>query len=388
MKQARSQESLVRAAKDLRSSRLDLSCPTSDIRVSQDLQHLFVGDHKGRFTDHSFRQMCSRLKIPNEYAIRCRDGEYNWRENATATMSRAPFMADQINNWLEHPVRDSRRLVRGVIDSNTSNVDWRAYLSNQYFPLDSYDLLIRVLQACEEVEHIVGRVMWASGDINQDSMAVKLVFPGTRKTVRSRREGDVVQWGLFISNNEVGLGKWKIHGFVEFLICTNGMISSRTLTDQDGVKLTTDHVHRGKALPLALEDGIQWSDDVYAAANALQLEMVSNTCAHIMNPANLQTEVAMFNSASESVEVRYPDVAIKRLAQREAHVGLTEFEERSIVNRLFTSRDMSKFGLAQAICSQEVASGLDYARATQFEQLAYNVVAMPTTQWEQIARAA
>lgn len=297
-------------------------------------------------------------------------------------------MADQMQNWLEHPVRDSRRLVRGVIDSNTGNVDWRAYLSNQYFPLDSYDLLIRVLQECQNVEHIVGRVMWASGDISQDSMAVKLVFPGMRRTVRSRREGDVVQWGLFISNNEVGLGKWKIHGFVEFLVCTNGMISSRTLTDQDGVKLTTERVHRGGSLPLALEDGIQWSDKVYASANEIQLDMISDTCAHIMNPTNLQTEVAMFNSASESVEVRHPDVAIKRLAQREAHVGLTEFEERSILNRLFTSRDMSKFGLAQAICSQEVASGLDYARATQFEQLAYNVVAMPTAQWEPIARAA
>ena len=388
MKQARTQESLVEAARGLRAARMDLSCPSSDIRVSKDLQHVFVGKHKGRFTDHSFRQMCSHLKVPHEYAIRCRDGEYNWRENATETLSRAPFMADQMNNWLEHPVRDTRRLVRGIVEP-TGNIDWRAYLSNQYFPLDSFDLLTRVLKECQNVEHLIGPARWASGDINQDNMKVKLVFPGLRQTVRSRREGDVVQWGLFISNNEVGLGKWKIHGFVEFLVCTNGMISSRTLVDQNGEKLTTEKTHRGAAIPLTLEDGIQWSDSVYARANEVQLEMISDTCAHIMRPDNLQKEVALFNRASENTyQIQNPESAIKRLAQREAHVGLTEFEERLIINRLFTAGDRSQFGLAQAICSQEVASPLDYARATEFERLAYNVIAMPGAQWEPIARAA
>jgi hypothetical protein len=108
-----------------------------------------------------------------------------------------------------------------------------------------------------------------------------------------------------------------------------------------------------------------------------------------MRPDNLQKEVALFNRASENAyQIQNPESAIKRLAQREAHVGLTEFEERLIINRLFTAGDRSQFGLAQAICSQEVASPLDYARATEFERLAYNVIAMPGSQWEPIARAA
>ena len=393
MKQARTKESLYEAATMLKRNALDIVAPLNQLVMSRDMRTLTAGDHVGNLTPHAFAQLCRHVDVPVDYAVRCRDSEYTQGAEGSiinSTFSRAPLMAQQIANWLEHPVKNSMRLMRGIDPGEGRPVDWRAFLSNRYFPLDSFDLLAMVLKCCQDVEHRFGKVEWASGDINQNEMFVKLVFPGLRREVkRSARVGDVVQWGLYVENNEIGLGRWKLKGFVEFLVCTNGMVSSRVVTDREGNPLVTDKRHVGATLPLEVDSGIQWGDEVYAAAKQLQMNMIEDTIGHLLQPDKLEAEVAVFDRAAGSTQSSNLEVTVQRLAETtKKTIGMSDFEQRLVFNKFFSDGDRSQFGLSQAICSQEVARGLDYARATQFEQLAYNVIALPERQWSTLAVAA
>ena len=77
--------------------------------------------------------------------------------------------------------------------------------------------------------------------------------------------------------------------------------------------------------------------------------------------------------------------AIKRLANDQT---LSDEESKQILHAFLADGDSTQFGLAQAICSDRVAQTLAYDRATAFERLAYNVIAMPRREWSALALAA
>ena len=404
MKQAKTMSNLMREAALYKRSTCDLVAPTTKLHFLDDASTLSVDGLEGQLSDHAFGQMCRSLKVPTEYMLKTRASTFRFLDSAHGSgrewidKSRADLVAAHLNSWLDH--NDPRmQLVRGIEYTTAldgSNIigepprDWRAYLSNHYFAFDSADMLEQTLQVCDNVAHRFGKVVWASGDISQDGMRVKLTFPGlSREVKRSRRVGDIVQWGLYLNNNEVGLGTWGVRGFVEFLVCTNGMVSTRKLVDQAGKPLVMNRRHVGPAQDMSTD--VRWDTDTRRLQRDAQLSMLRDTIAHILRPDVLEHEVQVFDRAAESVLSRNPFNTVERLAKTESLTGkggLSESETNAIFARYIEDDDRSQFGLAQAICSHNITANLTYSRATQFEKLAYNVISLSAPQWERYALAA
>jgi len=394
----------MREAALYKRSTCDLVAPTTKLHFLGDASTLQVGGLLGEMSDHAFGQLCRSLKVPTEYMLNTRASTFRFLNSGQGSgrewvdKSRSNLVADHLNSWLDH--NDPRmQLLRGIeysTDLDGNNIhgqdkrDWRAYLSNHYFAFDSADMLEQTLQVCQGVKDHFGEVVWASGDISQDGMKVKLVFPGLQLPVRhSKRQGDVVQWGLYLTNNEVGLGTWGVRGFVEFLVCTNGMISTRKLLDVNGKPLVMNRRHVGAAQDMSTD--VNWDSETRELQRKAQLSMLRNTIEHILQPDVLEREVQVFNNAAESIISRSPYNTVERLAQPGSlagKAGLSESETNSIFNQYIEGDDRSQFGLAQAICSHNITANLTYARATEFEHLAYNVIALPAPQWERFALAA
>jgi hypothetical protein len=385
-------DTLFERAEQYKSQALDLVAPMTRINVLPDAQELEIGDHVGSMTDHAFAQLCTALQVPTAYAIRCRDSEYekiaepNW---PSKIVSRAPMISEHLNSWLQHPKQDANKLVRGLeINSETiaSTIEWRAFLSDRYFAIHSIDALQAAMSVCNSLKSKYGAPTLASGDVTPDRMFAKITFPGMQREIKSRRRGDVVRWGLMIENNEIGLGKIRARGFADFLWCTNGIVSTRTLLDANGMPLQFERRHVGSKLGLEADAGIQWGDETRAAARDLQLSTLRDTISHILHPDTFEAEVRIFeNAAANDVRVSDGEKSIKKLAKDNL---LSDEESKQILHAFLSDNDPSQYGLGQAICSDRVARTLSYDRATKFEHLAYNVIAMPAREWSSLALAA
>jgi hypothetical protein len=390
MKTAQSLDTLFYRAEQFNKTLVDLVAPMDELRCESegDSMLLHVGDYSGPLTDSAFAQTCRSLKIPVEYATRCLEGSY---EIAGEPIPRAPIIAAHMNHWLRNPVKNANKLIRGIDMSMYHDLDhdlsWRAVLSDHYFPFDSFDMLREAMKVCSGLEKKFGKPQWASGEITPDRMAAKITFPGMQREIKhSRRVGDIVQWGLYIANNEIGSGMWRVRGFCEWLACTNGMVSTRTLLDANGEKLQYERRHVGSKLAIDSDSGIQWGDETRGDAKRLQLSMLRDTIAHILDPATLDTEIRIFeNAAANDLRVVDGEKSIKRLASDQT---LSDEESKQILHSFLADGDSTQFGLAQAICSDRVARTLSYDRATAFERLAYNVIALPRREWSALALAA
>ena len=384
---------LFERAQQYKMQSLDLVAPMTRINVLPDAQQLEIGDHVGSMTDHSFAQLCTALQVPTAYAIRCRDSEYEAPTNIeghSEVIARAPMIATHLNSWLQHPKQDANKLVRGIEwdqASIASTITWRALLSDRYFAIDSFDMLQQAMSVCNSLRSRYGDPVLASGDVTPDRMFAKITFPGMQREIKkSRRVGDIVQWGLFIENNDIGLGKWRVRGFCEWLVCTNGMVSTSTLKDSQGNPLQIERRHVGSKLGLDEDAGIQWGDETRAKARDVQLSMLRDTIEHILQPDTFEAEVRVFeHAAANDVRVSDSEKSITKLAKDNV---LSDEESKQILHAFLSDNDPSQFGLGQAICSDRVARTLSYDRATKFEHLAYNVIAMPAREWNSLALAA
>ena len=76
---------------------------------------------------------------------------------------------------------------------------------------------------------------------------------------------------------------------------------------------------------------------------------------------------------------------IVKLASREFHI--TENEGEGILQHLIEGNDLTLYGLSNAVTrhSQDVDN---YDRATQLESIGYNILSMPSHQWNRINQAA
>ena len=385
MKIGQSLDTLFHRAEQFNKTLVDLVAPMDELRCESDGDSmlLHVGDYNGPLTDNAFAQTCRALKIPVEYATRCLKGSY---EIAGEPIPRAPIIASHINHWLRKPVKNANKLIRGVDMPETVGLSWRAVLSDHYFPFDSLDMLREAMKVCSGLESRYGKPSWASGDITPDRMFAKITFPDMERPIKSSRPGDVIRWGLYLENNEIGGGKWRARGFCEFVVCSNGMVSTRTLRDADGRTLQYERRHVGSKLAIDTEAGIQWGDETRVDAKRLQLSILRDTVAHILRPETIETEIRVFeNAAANDLRVVDGEKAIKRLANDQT---LSDEESKQILHSFLADGDSTQFGLAQAICSDRVARTLSYDRATAFERLAYNVIALPRREWSALALAA
>jgi len=201
MKEGRSLQDLAIELQRQRNSMRDFKAPTSRLSFGDEgvPDHLYIhqGNEVATFgTNNLFmRQLTGWAEIPKKYADRMQ--------------AYAPeLLAKNVNHWLQQT--DETRLVRTL--DNTA----RAFLSHRYRMIDNVDVI-------EAVVPIFGErgITTVSQEITDSHLYLKAV--NTRKTVEVKK-GDKVQFGVVISNSEVGLGAVHVDPLIYTLACENGAI--------------------------------------------------------------------------------------------------------------------------------------------------------------------
>ena len=351
----------------------------------------------GELTDSAFRQLCTKLRIPSQYAEMLRDEEIpsevgdEWSldtgRGMVTKLSRktypkaTPLLSGMINHGLRNGDQNIYRMLRGLLPEETDGTQkWRAILSNQYLPIPSVSILDRAMMHCNNLYKSNGyRAELKSAEVNEDRLYAKFIFPDmVSRALRTRRQNDIVQIGFVLYNNEIGSGSYGVRSFVEFLACTNGMILPKWSTN-----LTK--VHRTGRIEM--DGDIVVSSETRRAQIEASLSELSDMINTVIAPERLErlTKAVEYAASSPDIADAHIQKTVQKIAKAEV---LSETESNAVYQAFIRGNDLGQFGMSQAICSNDVARTLSFERATHLETVAGKVLTMDRGEWSRLAVAA
>lgn len=293
------------------------------------------------------RQLGTHLKIPAAYYDRM--------------LSEYPdLLAQNVNAWFQkEPSKRMLRTMGGIA---------RAFLSNRYRRIDNLEIAKVVLP-------IIGQMQGArfeSCQVTDSRMYIKVVNTRLEAEVVP---GDIVQAGVIISNSEVGQGSVCIQPLVYRLVCSNGMIINDAQTRRN-------HVGR---VNNSEESFLLYSEETLAAEDHAFVLKIQDTVKAAVEEARFSQVVGLMRTAKQAPMNTQDVPGIVRLTSKEFHIS--EDESTGVLKHLIEGNDLTLYGLSNAITrhSQDVES---YDRATELESIGYNILSMPSRQWNRINQMA
>jgi hypothetical protein len=283
------------------------------------------------------------------------------------------LLATNVNEWFKkYP---APRLVR-TLDNKV-----RAFLSDQYRPLENQDLAEAVLPILLDMKLDI-----MSCEITERRLYIKAVDQRLKQDVPSGRKMgdgshvffDTCSPAIIISNSEVGSGTLSVDSGIFTKVCTNmAMIADggmkrrhvgtrNALSDGEAVRhLLTDQTKRAtdKAIWMQVRDVVRGAfDETRFKANTDKL-------------AGL---------AKDKIET---DDVVKVVELSSKQFGFTEGEGKSVLKHLIAGGDLTRYGLFNAVTrtAQDLES---YDRATEFEALGGKIIELPKNDWARLAKAA
>jgi len=303
-----------------------------------------VGEHT--LTPHAHGQIGTYLHIPRRYYSRM--------------LQDAPdLLCTNVNHWL-HQHESHQRLVR-TLDGSV-----RGFLSNSYRSLDHYAFA----EAALEELHQVGDVQVESAAITDTRMYIKAVSSRMEGEVR---KGDIVRWGIALSNSEVGAGKLRIDPLIYRLSCTNGAVAREHVG-------TYSRRHVGSKVISNLDVSQLLSDEAREADDKAFWLATRDIIRSIFDWDSFQRILETLRAAAtRDIKVDVPKVVEVTLK----HHKLPETMHGGILDHLIRDGDLSQFGLGNALTrySQDVES---YDTATQLEEIGADVMAMDERSWSRL----
>lgn len=293
------------------------------------------------------RQLGTHLKIPASYYDRM-------------LAAYPELLAQNVNAWFQR--EPSKRMLRTI--GGTA----RAFLSNRYRRIDNLEIAKVVLP-------IIGQIQGArfeSCQITDSRMYIKVVNTRLEAEVVP---GDIVQAGVVISNSEVGQGSVCIQPLIYRLVCSNGMIVNDAQTRRN-------HVGR---VNNSDEGFLLYSEETLAAEDHAFVLKIQDTVKAAVEEARFSQVVGLMQTAKQAPMNTQDVPGIVRLTSKEFHI--TEDESAGVLQHLIEGNDLTLYGLSNAITrhSQDVEN---YDRATELESIGYNILSMPSRQWNRINQMA
>lgn len=291
---------------------------------------------------YAHRQIANYLSIPQSYY------DLMMKDNPE-------LLSINVNDWFLRT--EDRRMLR------TLDGEARAFLSDRYKRIDNYDIAQVTLPIISEIPD----VKIVSCNLTPGKMYIKAINPRLFDNVVP---GDTVQAGIIISNSEVGLGAVSIQPLVYRLVCENGMVINDAVTRK---------THLG---PTISDDNIfYYSKETVEADDKAFILKIQDTVRSAVDEAKFRTVVEHMRLAKDALMNTANVPEFVRLASRS--FGITENEEKGVLQHLIEGKDLSLYGLSNAVTrfSQDVES---YDRATDLEGIGYKILTMPKKQWNRI----
>ena len=343
MKQGKTLPQLAQELDRQQKVRKDLIADTSTLTLQTDqngqsLMQIDFGKTIESFgvEETAHRQIASRLQIPYKYYERLR--KYF-----------SELLDHNINKWFRK--EPERRMLR-TLDGNV-----RAFLSDRYRRIDN-------LEIAEAVFPIIAQMKGAeimSCEITQTHLYIKIVNHGLKADLGVN---DIVKAGIVISNNEIGLGSFRVEPLIYRLACKNGLIIR---------EYSKKHYHVGKQI--AGEDPAYeiYSDATINADDKAFFMKVQDTVRTAVDEVQFLMAIGNFKESKKIMLDADPDKTVKILTDR---YTLNRVEQTSILHHLIALDDNTMFGLINAVtrASQDIA---DYDRATELERIGGMLISTP-----------
>lgn len=342
MKTGRDLREVLVELKRQQEAKRDYISPSSSLALRPDGRTLAMGEKDFSTTDLFHRQVASSLSIPARY--------YDLMQR-----EKPELLAENVNAWMS--TRDQNYMIRSL-DGVA-----RALLSDRYRRIDNLEVAGAVLPLFAGVPGM--QVM--SCEVTEHKLYVKVVD--------TRREavcvGDAVQFGVVVSNSEVGLGAVSVQPLVYTLKCLNGMVVN---------SLGERKTHVGRAAK-GLEEGWEViSDEAAEAEDKAFLLRLRDIASAAFDEAR---QGMIISSLEEAAGAKITGRVQNVIELTGKEYGLSIPEQDGVLEYLIEGGDLSLYGLSNAVTrySQDVES---YDRATVLEGIGWNVATMGKNKWKEI----
>ncbi len=316
----------------------DYVSPAGSLALREDGRTLAMGEKEFNTTELFHRQIGSALSIPAKY--------YDLMQR-----EKPALLASNVNSWLE--TKDQSYMIRSLDGSA------RAFLSDRYRRIDNLEVASAVLP------------LFAGMQVMSCEVTAQRLFI---KVVDTRREavcvGDAVQFGVVVSNSEVGLGAVSVQPLVYTLRCTNGLIVN---------SLGERKTHVGRAAK-GLEDFAVYTEETQEAEDKAFLLKLRDIATAAFDEAK-QGMIINRLEAAAGAKITGRVQSVIELTGKE--YGLSAPEQDGVLKYLIEGGDLSLYGLSNAVTrySQDVES---YDRATALEGIGWDVATMEAGKWREI----
>jgi hypothetical protein len=307
-------------------------------------------------------QIGEHVEMPAKYYRKCLD--------------EAPeLLTNNINTWFKkHP---APRMVR-TLDGNA-----RALLSPAYRPLENENLAEAVLPCLLDMDLAI-----MSCEVTDTRLYIKAVDKKVERALANTgaRFGDgghtivrVTSPAVTISNSEVGMGALSIHGGVYDSFCSNmGTFGERSLRKS----------HVGKRHELVDEELFAMLSD------ETRRKTDDALWAQVREVVKIAFDRAKFDALVDKIEGSQADKfdkdadVVKVVTLSSKRMGLNETEGKSVLKHLIEGGDLSRFGMFNAITRAAQDDAVTYDRATELERIGPQILDLPKSEWQQLAKAA
>ena len=339
---------------DLDGRKLDIVADTSAMKAfvngGEKLRiHESGTDKVFALNTHMRGQVATDLGIPKRYFDRM-------------TADAPHLLATNVNHWLKE--EPNRRMIRAYSDQDSpTHAVGRAWLSPGYRRLDNIEIAKTLLP---EFENLGTPVEFHQAAVSDTKLYIRALFPGVEREVK---KGDVVRWGVEITNSEVGSGTLGIRGFILRLICVNGMTVAYTLKKRHvGRRIDEDGILSNQALQA--DDTAFW----LAARDTLKATIAETRFDEIVEQLRETTGGEQIRRVVEATQVL------------QKTFGFSDEEKNSVVTHLAAGGDLSRWGALNAVTAA-AKSVPDVDRQVEMEGIGWDVANLTPKAWEAIALA-
>lgn len=282
------------------------------------------------------------------------------------------LLADNVNHGFGIAARSAaaeKRASGRIIRTHKGIV--RAMVSSRFRRLDNYMLAEAVFPILEELGFTLDTNGHNSFELTDRRMFLKFTTP---KITADVKPGDTVQYGVMISNSDVGSGSLLIEPYILRLVCTNGMVMEYTMRkahlggNQDG-------------------DGIEemLRDETKELENRAFFAKVGDIVRGTASREVFEKAVNVMREAAKVPLINYDLPKIIETTLAFVGAPSTEGIRTSILENLAAGAHgagLTKYGLANAITySAEATPGISYDDATDLERAGSHVLVLGGKAW-------
>lgn len=359
MKQGKSLVELAKSLEHIRQNSRDFLVPTAKLSMNERSELVFENGSTNflKPNNYAHSQIAGYTNIPKAYYDRLKEEN---RGLLSRNVNHGFLM-----NASEGGKKPETRMVRAV------GGDIRAFLSSSYRRLDSFDMCQTVLPVMADY-----RMEVVSSEITESRLYIKALSPAIKTEIK---KGDVVQYGIVISNSDVGAGSVRVEPLIYRLVCANGLISNTAIRKMHvGKNLAGNDIQE-----LLTRETLDLTDQAFWA-------QVRDVVIASMDNKRFEAEVERLRAASEQKITNFDIPEVVELSMRTIGVS-GEGVKEDIIGYLANGADgagLTKWGLINGFTYAAQSPDVSYDQSIDLERSASKILELTANQWRRIAEVA